>query len=153
MLRPRSDPKTESSSDRVTCVLPMTWMEDADAMRKRGSSLKKLRIKIATHTSPAKTTIAPAAAEMRPTRVVGTRPRRTGTRRRARKNPSSSEPAFFFGPLSWDLVRALDEGAGRKYCSVALSSANAVTRFACESIFATPESGREICHPNYIVDF
>jgi hypothetical protein len=43
--------------------------------------------------------------------------------------------------------------AGRKNCSTGSSSANTVTRFACESIFTTPESGREICHPNYIAVF
>ena len=48
-----------------------------------------------------------------PRRVVGTRPRRTGTRRRARRNPSSPESAPFFGTPSFDLARAVDEGAGR----------------------------------------
>ena len=44
ILRPRSDPKTERSSGRVTWLLPMIWMEEEEAMRKRGSSRKKLRI-------------------------------------------------------------------------------------------------------------
>jgi hypothetical protein len=51
------------------------------------------------------------------------------------------------------LTRAVDEGAGRKNCSAGSSSANTVARLACESIFTTPESGREICHPNYSVVF
>ena len=51
------------------------------------------------------------------------------------------------------LTRAVDEGAGRKNCSAGSSSANTVARLTCESIFTTPESGREICHPNYSVVF
>ncbi len=90
ILRPRSDPKTERSSDRVTWLLPMIWMEEEEAMRKRGSSRKKLRMPIASNTSPPIARTTAAAAAMRPTRLVGMSPRRTGTRRRARRKASSS---------------------------------------------------------------
>jgi hypothetical protein len=36
-LWPTSPPKTESRSARVSWLLPMVWMADGDAMRKRGS--------------------------------------------------------------------------------------------------------------------
>ena len=127
MLRPRSDPKTERSSDRVTWLLPMIWMEEEAAMRKRGSSRKKLRIPIASNTSPPIATTKPAAAAMRPQRLVGISPRRTGTRRRARRKASSSRsalspvacPACLRAALRPDaascgvLARVVDAAAGR----------------------------------------
>jgi hypothetical protein len=133
-------------------------------MRKRGSSRKKLRMPIASKNSkPSTRTIATAAA-MRPLRVVGTSPRRTGTRQRARRKPSSpgSSSALPAGSAGLRVrpgvigcgafARAVEGAAGRKNSSTGSSSANTVTRLVCESIFATPESGREICLPNYNAD-
>jgi hypothetical protein len=136
-------------------------------MRKRGSSRKKLRIRIARKNRPPTAMTAATAARMRPVLVGGMRPRLTGMRRRARRNVSSSVSgspsagclAGLRLPVRSEetscviLARAADVAAGRKNCSTGSSSANTVTRFACESIFATPESGREICHPNYIAVF
>jgi hypothetical protein len=133
-------------------------------MRKRGSSRKKLRMPIASKNNKPSARTTTAAAAMRPLRVVGTSPRRTGTRQRARRNPSS--PGSSSAPPAGSaglrvrpgvmgcgaFARAVDGSAGRKNCSTGSSSANTVTRLVCESIFATPESGREICLPNYIAD-
>ena len=136
-------------------------------MRKRGSSRKKLRIRMARKNRPPTAMRAATAARMRPVLVGGMRPRRTGMRRRARRKVSASvSGSASAGCLAGlrlavrseetscvILARAGDVAAGRKNCSPGSSSANTVTRLVCESIFATPESGREICHPNYIAVF
>jgi hypothetical protein len=105
-LRPTSEPKTERRSARLSsapasglagdpALLLRVWMEAADSMRKPGSRSRKLR------TARVRATIAPrairtvAANSGIPQRVrahEGMRPRRTGTRRRARRkgSPASS---------------------------------------------------------------
>ena len=100
-------------------------------MRKRGSSRKKLRIRMPRKKRPPTTAIAAAAARMRPVRVGGMRPRLTGMRRRARRKVSSSVSgsalaAFLAGlrlPVRSGetscviLARAADVAAGRKNSS------------------------------------
>jgi len=130
---------------RVTWLLPMIWMEDDVAMRNRGSSRKKLRIRVARRNRPPKAMTTATAARNAACPGGGMRPRLTGMRRRARRNVSSSvsgsASAGCFGrsaasgALRRDILRYFGARCrrgrrGEKNCSTGSSSANTVTRFA-----------------------
>ena len=73
----------------MTWLLPMIWMEEEVAMRKRGSSRKKLRMEIASNTSPPTAKTTAAAATMRP--VAGGRDETAADRH---TTPGAQEPVF-----------------------------------------------------------
>ena len=174
-LRPEvGAPNTESSSERVTRLLPMIWMEDEDAMRKawnrRGKSCV-CRWPTQDQQRDGAGRGSRSRGDTRRCDLAGMRPRLDRARDAVRaETPSSSPSSQRDGGdgLTRSGLRS-DASSGLRLSGTAQSTLRcgtikllpsghpgrpprtAVARFGCESIFATPESGREICHPNYNV--